>query len=128
MDVRPNTAWSERFSLRSQFDGSTGAAARPEAAVLVVRVAHERGVVVGRLPVDARAEQMPAVRVREHAAKRAGRRQVRLERDDAFLVRVLVVAEEEEAILANRTADPDAGIAPREERIRVERIAPQAPG
>jgi hypothetical protein len=105
--------------------GQRRAPARPEPAVLVVGEAQKPGVVVAGPQVHARAEQMSAVRGREHASECAGRGQIRLKRVDAVLARVLVVHEVEGPIAANRAADPCAGITPGEVRIRIERIAPQ---
>src|SRR3989442_210939 len=102
-----------------------GSTTRSESLVLIVRVAHECVVAVVDLPVRPGAEEVAVIRIREVARQPARRRHVRLKRDDAGLARVLVVAEEEEAILDDRAAEPDSGIAAREMRVGVERIPPQ---
>jgi len=120
-DVSPITTCSDRLTLRSQFDGSVAA----EPAVLVVREAPEGRVLVGDPPVHVRAEQVPAIRVGEDARQRTGRRQVGSEGDDALLDRVFVVAEEEQAVPADGSADPDSGIPAVEIRVSIKRIASQ---
>src|SRR5262245_9194579 len=74
---------------------------------------------VGKSQVQTCAEEMSAIRITKCAAQRTRRWQIGLRhREQLELVHMLVVSEEEEAVLDNWAADPDAGVAPHEECIR----------
>ena len=82
-------------------------------------------MLVAQPDVESRADVRAVERAREDAAEGREIGRARLDGEDAVLVVLLQVREEEQPIFADRAAEVEAPLPPREERVGVARVPAQ---